>query len=304
MRMKKPKIIVIGGPTSSGKTDLSITLAKAVGGEVVSSDSRQVYRGLSIGTGKVKKREMRGIPHHLLDVADPKKQYSASDFANAARAAIADIARRGYVPIVVGGTGFYIDTLLGSVSLPDVPPDAALRKKIGGKSLAWLQSRLKKIDPKRFRTVDKKNKVRLIRSIEIAEALGAMPSPKSATAYEALYFGVHVPMTDLKKKIRTRLITRMQEGMLREVRNLRSKGLSWKRMHELGLEYRYCALHLRGKLSKEDLIEILDKEIFRYAKHQMTWFKRNKNILWISPKDTARVIRESKRFLGLPKFGV
>lgn len=171
------KILVILGPTSTGKTALSIRLAKRLNGEVISADSRQVYKGLDIGSGKVTKREMKGVPHHLLDIANPKNVFSADDFVKAGRAAVADIISRGKLPLVVGGTGFYIDALLGTIPLPDVAPNPKLRKTLSGKELAWLQARLKRLDPARAKTIDMKNPVRLIRAIEIATALGKVPAP-------------------------------------------------------------------------------------------------------------------------------
>lgn len=303
-RKKLEKVIVILGPTSAGKTALSIRLAKTVGGDVVSADSRQVYRGLNIGTGKVTKREMRGIRHHLLNVADPAKQYSASMYVRDARRAIADILSRGRVPIITGGTGFYIDALLGVISLPDVPPNVRLRKKLAGKQLSWLQQRLKKLDPVRYREIDSNNPVRLIRAIEIAERLGTVPRVKNKPLYDVLYLGIAVPFSTLKKKISKRLKKRLRSGMLREVRGLRRNGVPWKRLHELGLEYRYAALHLEGKLSKDEFANELEREIARYAKRQMTWFKRNKKIHWLAPSDIRKATGLSKKFLGLRKFSV
>ncbi len=291
-------IIVILGPTSAGKTALSIELAKTLNGEVVSADSRQVYTGLDMGTGKVTKREMQGIRHHMLDVANPKKPYSASDYTEAGRKALEEIIERGKVPILVGGTGFYIDSLVGTISLPDVEPDPELRKKLSSKSLSWLQKRLQKLDPKRYKNVDTKNPVRLIRAIEIAEALGSVPAKTQKPLYRALYLGITLPLPKLEKNIRTRLASRIKNGMITEARRLHKKGLSWKRMHELGLEYRFLALHLQEKISRKELEEELAREILRYAKRQMTWFKKNKNILWLKPTQIKKATALSKKFLG------
>ena len=173
--MVQQKVLVILGPTAIGKSALAVKLAKRFDGEVISADSRQVYKGLDIGTGKITKKEMGGIPHHLLDVADPKKQFSVSDFVREANHALAMIYHSGRVPIIVGGTGFYIDALTGDVSLPEVPPDKLLRAKLNKLSNEELFEILKKKDPERAETIDRHNKVRLVRALEIIEALGKVP---------------------------------------------------------------------------------------------------------------------------------
>jgi tRNA dimethylallyltransferase len=301
--MQKPKLICIVGPTASGKSALAVRLAKALGrlpagrqGEVVSADSRQVYRGLNIGTGKVTKKEMAGVPHHMLDVANPKRVYSAAQYVTDARKAIAGIYARGKIPIICGGTGFYIDTLLGRMSIPEVPPNLALRKKLIKRSPAQLFAQLKKLDPAFAQRIDAKNPVRLVRAIEIAKALGRVPAAKPEEFYEVLTFGITRPMEILEKRIRTRLHGRMKQGMLAETKRLHKQGLSYKRMEELGLEYRYMARHLQGKLTRQEMLEELEKEIVKYAKRQMTWFKKNKDIRWFSPSDTA-IIKACKQFL-------
>ena len=291
------KVIVIVGPTSSGKTAAAVVLARAIGGEVISADSRQVYRCMDIGTGKVTKKEMRGVPHHLLDVADPKRVYTASDFVRDGRAAISEIASRGRTPIIAGGTGFYIDALLGTMPLADVPPNKLLRKKLASWTAEKLGKKLKVLDPIRYRNIDLKNRVRLVRAIEIATALGKVPAQRKESIYDPLYIGIALPSPELKKKIHARLLLRMKQGMLREAKRLRKNGLSWKRMEELGLEYRYMARHLQGKITKTEMLSELEKEIVRYAKRQMTWFKRNKDITWYTPKDMPRLLASAKKFL-------
>lgn len=291
------KIVVIVGPTAAGKTALSIRLAKAVNGEAVSADSRQVYKGLDFGSGKVTRKEMRGVPHHLLSVADPKRTFTADEFVRLGRAAIDAITAKNRVPIVVGGTGFYIDALIGNAALAAVPPNPVLRKKLSALSLLELQTRLKKLDTERFAEIDAKNPVRLIRAIEIASALGSVPKTKPKKMYDVLFIGVTVPISELKKKIHTRLIKRA-DGIIREAKLLHAKGLSYKRMRELGLEYRFAALYLEKKLSKKDALTQLETAIVKYAKRQMTWFKRNRDIHWLAPQDTKKAISLSKTFLS------
>lgn len=191
--MSKPKIIAIVGPTASGKTALSIFLAKAHDGEVISADSRQVYRGLDLGTGKVTAEEMNGIPHHLLDVADPKERFSVSDFQKLGRAAIEDILSRGKLPIICGGTGLYVDTLLNNTALPEVPPNEELRKELEQLPTEKLFTRLEGLDPERAADIDRHNPVRLVRAIEVAEALGKVPKAKTSDEYEVLKIGLLPP---------------------------------------------------------------------------------------------------------------
>lgn len=292
------KVIAIVGPTASGKTSLSIEVARLVGGEVISADSRQVYTGLDIGSGKVTKREMRGVPHHLLDVASPKRTMSVVQYEKLATRAIKDILKRGKVPIICGGTGLYIDAILTNASFPEVPPNAELRKKLEKLSAEKLFKKLQKLDPKRAETIDAQNPRRLIRAIEIATALGKVPERTEPTPrYNTLWIGLILPKEELEERIHTRLIARMRQGMVAEARRLHEGGLSWKRMESLGLEYRFLAQFLRGKLSKEEMIELLNIAIRQFSKRQMMWFKRNKNIKWFHPKEIKKVLHEVQNFL-------
>lgn len=278
----KPKIIVIVGPTASGKSDLAVLLARKFNGEVISADSRQVYRGLDLGTGKVNKKEMGGITHHLLSVSSPKKQYSVAEYQRDANLAIKKILFKKKIPIICGGTGFYVDALIYNAIFPDVPPNIKLRKKLEQKTNTELFQILQKKDPERAGTIDRHNPRRLVRAIEIVNALGSVPARNFNSHYNPLFIGISVPTTTLNERIRTRLLTRIRRGMCAEVRNLHAKGLSWKRMEELGLEYRYIARYLGGKITKNEMLTQLTSEIIHYAKRQHTWFKRNKYICWVS----------------------
>ena len=278
-------------------------MAKKLNGEVISADSRQVYRGLNIGTGKIAKKEMRGVPHHLLDVANPKKQFSAADFIRLGRAVIVDIMARGKTPIICGGTGFYIAALLGEIELSAVPSNPKLRKKFGGKSAQELFEMLKKIAPARAIIIDPQNPRRLIRAIEIALSKSKeikveknrhtltlsdsnkLVYPTWELNSQVIKIGMTLPPEKLKEKIRTRLLAQIKTGMVAEAKHLHKNSLSWKRMEELGLEYRYLSRFLRGKISKNEMVEKLVTEIWRYAKRQMTWFKRDKTIRWFNPND-------------------
>ncbi|MEN9582435.1 MAG: tRNA delta(2)-isopentenylpyrophosphate transferase, tRNA dimethylallyltransferase [Candidatus Parcubacteria bacterium] len=284
---KKKVVFVIVGPTAVGKTAYSIGLAKKVNGEIISADSRQVYKGLDIGSGKVTEKEMKGVPHYMLDVVSPKQTYTAHDFKAEAEKHIIDILARGKTPIIVGGTGFYIDALFGKWPLPNVPPNEALRKKLALQSNEKLFEVLRKLDPKRAKTIDQNNKVRLIRAIEIAKKLGAVPTVKTKSKklpYDIVWMGIETDRESLRKKIVERLQKRLYLGMLDEVANLHKKGVSWKRLGELGLEYRYCTMYLQGKIGEAELIKTLVDKIYQYAMRQMTWFKSNKEISWIKMK--------------------
>ncbi|MDE1874518.1 MAG: tRNA (adenosine(37)-N6)-dimethylallyltransferase MiaA [Patescibacteria group bacterium] len=299
----RPRIVVVLGQTATGKSDLAVEIACRFGGEVVSADSRQVYRGLDIGAGKITTREMRGVPHHLLNVADPKgRRYTAEDFRRDAARAIDGIIARGKVPIVCGGTGFYIDALLSSGSFPAVPPDQRLRARLARRSTAALMRELRRLDPRRARDIDPHNKVRIIRAIEIARALGKVPPLEKIRAkdakYETLFIGLTADRPAIRARIRARLLKRMKgDKMIREVARLHKKGVSWKRLHEFGLEYRHIADHIRNKTPRERTLARLGQDIFDFSKRQMRWFKRNPAITWFSPRETRRVLQQVQSFL-------
>ncbi|MBI4091051.1 MAG: tRNA (adenosine(37)-N6)-dimethylallyltransferase MiaA [Candidatus Komeilibacteria bacterium] len=286
----KKKVVVILGPTASGKSDLAIALARKYNGEIISADSRQVYLGMDIGTGKVSKRERRLVPHHLLDVASPKTSYTVHQFQRDARKTIRAIQRRGKLPILCGGTGFWIEAVLSDVALPRVKPDKRLRAKLARLTTAQLYAQLKKLDPARARTIDKHNPARLIRALEIVMTTHKpMPPLTGKTNYDSLILGIQVPTKALEKRIAARLAKHLKQGMIAEVKRLRAQGVSAKRLIDLGLEYRYLMYFLQGKISKKRLTEKLGTAIRRYAKRQMTWFhgmeRRDIRIRWIT---TAR----------------
>lgn len=293
-----PKIIVIVGPTSSGKSDLAVKIAKKFNGEVISADSRQVYKGLDIGTGKVTKSEMGGIAHHLLDVANPRRVYSVAQYKKDAEHAVLSILKKEKLPVIAGGTGFYIDALLGNVSLPNVPANKKLRGALSEKSKDELLAILTILDGERARSVDRRNPARLIRAIEIASAIGKVPKTyKRDPKYDILKIGIMVEPDILKQKIAARLLSRMKKGMISEAKSLHEKGLSFKRMNELGLEYRHLSKHLKGETTKQEMIEKIKTENWRYAKRQMTWFKRDKEIHWLMPDNLKNADSIVKDFL-------
>lgn len=288
-----PKIFVILGPTASGKSDLAVALARKINGEVVSADSRQVYKGLDIGSGKITKTEMRGIPHHLLDIISPigssttkrDKRFSADDFQKLAYKSIDDILSRDKIPIICGGTGFYIQSIVDGIHFPEVPQNKKLRSIIEKLSATALFKKLEKLDPQRAKIIDKNNKPRLIRAIEIALVIGKNKKININPKYDAFQIGINFSQEILKKRIEERLIKRIKMGMLLEAERLHKKGMSWKKMEELGLEYRYMALYLQKKISEEEMIEKIKSESYKYAKRQRTWFKRDKRIWWFEVKN-------------------
>ena len=293
----KPKIVGVVGPTATGKSDLGVLLGKRFEGEVISADSRQVYRGLDIGSGKITKREMKGIPHHLLDIRDPKRAYSAAHFQRDGRRAIKKILSHGKLPIVVGGTGFYIDALLTDMTLPETKPNFNLRKKLSKLSLEQLYKKLLALDPKRAESIDAKNPVRLIRAIEIATLHGPVSPVITSSPYDVLYLGIKTDNAELRERITIRLKKRMRQGMLGELRKLYEQGLSLKRMEELGLEYRYGARLLQKQITRAEFETQLIGEIYKYAKRQMTWFKRNRDIHWFEIGDVKSALTKAKAFI-------
>lgn len=296
---EKEKVIVVVGPTASGKSAIAIEIARIVDGEVVSTDSRQIYTGLDIGTGKVTKCEMQGVPHHLLDVANPKRSMSVVQYERLATRAIKDILERGKVPILCGGTGLYIDAVLTTASFPAVHPNPKLRKELEKLSAEKLFEKLQKLDPARAETIDAKNPRRLIRAIEIAKTLGSVPERSPAIErYNTLYIGLTLPKDELAKRIHARLIARMRRGMVAEAHRLHTVGLSWKRMESLGLEYRSLAQFLQNKISKDNMLIDLEIAIRQYSKRQVVWFKKNKKIKWVKPTETKKILTAVKKFIN------
>ena len=313
------KIIAVVGPTSSGKSDLAVAIAKKFNGEIISADSRQVYKGMNIGTGKITKKEMRGVPHHLLDIISPKrKDFSIAQFKKLADKKIKEITKRGHLPILVGGTGFWIDTVAFNKEFPEVPQNWKLRKKLEKMPTEKIFALLLKLDPERAKNIDKKNPRRLIRAVEIAEFIKKnTKKSKSITVqnnsnpfaaalaskdlpYKTLFVGLDMPDKILYEKIHKRLVKRIKQGMTKEVQRLRKNGVSWKRLDDFGLEYRFLSRMLRGGITKNEMIEQLNMSIKHYAKRQRTWFKRNKDINWLNAANKKTALRQS--FALVKKF--
>lgn len=293
--LSKPKLIVILGPTASGKSALAVAIARhirskklAPDAEILSADSRQVYKGLDIGSGKVTQHEMRGIPHHLLDVASPKRTFTVTRYQRLAKKAIADITKRHRIPILCGGTGLYIDAVTHDYILPDVPPQPALRKELERQSTEMLFSQLERLDPHRARHIDRHNRRRLVRALEIVlTTRSPIPPIGTSSPYDLLMIGIARAPEELRALIESRLHKRIKAGMLKEVSNLHATGLTWTRLDSLGLEYRWVSRYLRGLVTKKTMVETLATETVQYAKRQMTWLRRDKNIHWVATEQEA-----------------
>lgn len=279
------KLVVILGTNASGKSDLGIRLARHLGGEVVSADSRQVYRGLDLGSGKVTPAQADAVKHHLIDVADLSEYFSLAQYQRAAYQAIDALAAAGKLPFLVGGTGLYISAVVDGYELVDVPPNEALRDELENLPLPQLVERLEKSDPEAAGRIDKSNRRRLIRAIEIASAgRPGAAARKSSPRYDCLQLGLTWPRDLLEQRIEKRLRDRLASGMIDEVAGLRARGVSDIRLEKLGLEYRYITRYLRGELGDLDhLRQELLVAIRQFAKEQVTWFKRDARIIWLDP---------------------
>jgi tRNA dimethylallyltransferase len=302
--MKKGKIIVVLGPTSSGKSDLAVELAKKFNGEIISADSRQVYKGLDIGSGKITKKEMQKIPHYLLDVVSPKSVFTIAQFKKNTDKIIRDILKKGKTPIIAGGTGFYIQSIVDNIVLPEVKPNLKLRKELAKKSVDELANILKKMDKNRAGEIDLKNPRRLIRAIEIATELGKVPKLSTNSnpvavggEYDVLQIGIKTDDDILKERIAKRFEKRVKAGIVKEAEDLHKNGLSWKRMKEIGLAHKYISLHLQGKMTKDEMIENSIREEWQYVKRQKTWFKRDKRIEWFGLEEKNKIFAKTKKFL-------
>lgn len=299
-QMKKPKVVIVVGPTASGKTALSIALAKRFSGEVISADSRQIYRKLDIGTAKVTDEEMSGISHHLIDIADIDTVYSAADFKRDAEQAIAEITNRGHVPVIAGGTFFYVDTLLGKQGSPAVAPSPELRERLEKLSVTELFAQLQEKDPERAANIDAQNPRRLIRALEIVDAVGKVPSTEELsveTPYDALVIGIKRDTSDLRERFYKRAQAWLQAGFQSEVENLLQDGVTRERLHEMGFEYQLMLALIDGTITKEEFYEKFVQKNWQYAKRQMMWLKRDESIVWFEAGD-EKVFTVVEEFLG------
>lgn len=317
-------LIAVVGPTASGKSELAVALAKKFHGEIISCDSRQIYRGMDIGTGKVEgtwvqvaanqKSKIKNlqfiyksIPHHCIDFVNPKKQFSVTEFQKAANKAMLEIRGRGHLPILCGGTGHWVDAVAYAQKIPEVKPNIKLRKELGKLSVAELYEKLKMLDPERAAVIDRHNPRRLIRALEIVITTGKpVPVINNNHTYDdnKLWIGLYPGQEKLEKNIEKRLTQRLKQGMVKEVGRLRKGNpnlkspisnrkfspLSWPRLESFGLEYKFLALYLQKKLTYDEMTSLLSTAIKQYSKRQMTWFKKNEHIQWVRSKREAETV--------------
>lgn len=294
------KLVVITGTNASGKSSLGIELALKYEAEIVSADSRQVFTGLDLGSGKVTKEEMKGVAHHLIDVAKPNDFYSLKEYQKDAYTAIEEIIGRGKIPFMVGGTGLYINSVVDGYNLNDAKPDFKLREEFANKPIEELITIIKSVDEGALERLDLNNKQRLERAAEKA-LLGKLDDRPSKPLYETLVIGVTWPRSILYDRIKVRLDKRLKEGMIEEVVALRENGATDDFLYKLGLEYRYILMYLRGEFASFD--EFYDKlfmEIRHLAKAQMTWFRKRKDIHWVDMQGDAygECIKMIDEFVG------
>ncbi|MDO8470715.1 MAG: tRNA (adenosine(37)-N6)-dimethylallyltransferase MiaA [bacterium] len=282
-------LVVILGPTSSGKSSLAVRLAKKLHGEVVSADSRQLYKELSVGTGMISKKGMRGVPHHLLRVVSIKKNFGVAQYQREALKIIGKIRVKGKLPFLVGGSALYIYAVADGLMFPSVKPNLVLRKKLGKLSIQELQKKLKALDPQRAKTVDRQNPRRLIRAIEIVlSTKKPVPLLKKQSAFSPLLFiGIRKSPIELKKSIQKRVGERLRKGWVQETKKLLKSGVSQKQIREIGLGYQWMLSYLKHEISKEELVERIQRAESDFARRQMSWFRKDRRIHWIKNKKGA-----------------
>lgn len=272
-------VIVILGPTASGKSDFAVEYALSHNGEIISADSRQIYKGLDIGTGKITEEEMKGVKHHMLDVCSPSDTFSVAGYARLALPILEDIISRAKTPIICGGTGQYVDALIYSNTYPEVLPNETLRKSLAEKSTDELFVQLTALDTRRADTIDRHNRVRLVRAIEIATSLGAVPLLEEKTLHHPVHIYLLSPsketlITRIEKRLEKRLSGDDASNMLSEAKILRTKNLLDTTIESLGLEYKWMNMYLKGNCSYDEMKQHILTDSWHYAKRQMTWNKK------------------------------
>ena len=270
--MEHKRIVIVAGPTASGKSARAVELAKARDGEVISVDSRQVYRTLDIGTEKITPEEMQGIPHHLIDILEPEETYSAGAFVKDATRLIDDITARGKLPVLAGGTHFYFDALINGLP-EDAPPDPEFRARLETCSAEELFAELQLRDAARAAHVDPKNKRRLIRALELAMRHGKVPERAPTSPYEIEWHIIDPEKEELRTRIDRRLASALDRGLIEEVRSVRAR-VDDARLNEFGLEYRLVGEYLRGERDEESLFPALSAKLWQYARHQKKWLRK------------------------------
>ena len=288
--MNKPKVIVICGPTASGKTSLSIELAKKINGEIISCDSMQIYKDMNIGTAKVTEEEMQGIQHYLIDFVSPDVRYSVANYKNDAEKAIETIIDKGKIPIIVGGTGLYLDSLIYGIEYPEIKFDEKYREKLENEieenGLEYLYSKAKEIDEQAMQKISPNDKKRIIRVLEIYHATGKnkteqeIESRKKEVKYDYKIFAINMDREKLYERINIRVDKMIENGLIEEVEDLQKKYNHFPTAMQ-GLGYKEVVEYLQNQITRDEMIEKIKQESRRYAKRQLTWFRKNKETIWI-----------------------
>ncbi len=305
---KKGKMIVLTGPTAVGKTALSIALAKEIGGEIISADSMQVYRYMDIGSAKISKEEMQGVPHHLIDVLDPSEEFHVYRFQQMAKEAVNEIYQKGHIPIVAGGTGFYIQALLYDIDFSTEEDHTALRaeleKTAAEKGSAYLHEQLKEIDPVSAQEIHPNNQKRIIRALEFYRLNGAKISDHNQTqrqkeaAYDFRYFVLNDDRARLYQRIEERVDEMLEKGLLNEVKRLKEMGYQRDLVSMQGLGYKELLSHLAGECTLDEAIYLIKRNTRRFAKRQLTWFRRERNIIWLEKDTINNNLREILSYIS------
>ena len=296
MTEKKP-LIILTGPTAVGKTALSIKLASEIGGEVISADSMQVYRQMDIGSAKIKPEEMDGIPHHLIDILEPEEEFNVCLFQKLAQDAMEQIYERGHIPVVVGGTGFYIQALLYQIDFTEEETDTAFRDKLWQlgeeKGNHYLHELLRKVDPASAEEIHENNRKRVIRALEFYENSGKPISThnreqrQKTSAYNSCYFVLTDDRKKLYERIESRVDQMLSKGLVDEVRTLKERGCNASMVSMQGLGYKEILEYLDGRCSLLEAVEKIKKETRHFAKRQLTWFRREKDVIWLDKQAFA-----------------
>ncbi len=297
--MSLPRIICIVGPTSSGKTALSVEVAKKFNGEIVNADARQVYRGFVIGTGQPTIQAQQGISHHLFGFVDPEQVYSVTDWKVAALAAIREIVGRGKLPILVGGTGLYIQSLVDNYEPPTVPPQPELRAEMADRSLEQLVRRLEQLDPDAVTWVDLKNRRRVERALEVVTATGKSFKEQRLQGeplVEACLIGLQRSPEELRTRINAAIERMLADGWKEEVEKLHASGIPWDAPAMSSIGYRDVGELIREEVSLEEAVEHIRTATWQYAKRQLTWFKKDQRIQWHQSQENT--LRAVEKFLS------
>lgn len=292
MKSEKQPLVILTGPTAVGKTALSIALAKRIQGEIISADSMQVYRGMDIGSAKILPEEMDGVPHHLIDILDPREEFNVVTFQQKAREAMLGIYERGHIPIVVGGTGFYIQALLYDIDFTENGGDKSFRHKLEeqaktSEGAARLHERLQEVDPVSAEMIHANNTKRVIRALEFFEETGTRISDhneqqrQKESPYRFCYFVLEDERSLLYERIDRRVDEMISQGLVQEVERLRSQGCDRSMVSMQGLGYKEILDYLDGQCSLERAVYLLKRDTRHFAKRQITWFKREKDVTWI-----------------------